>query len=335
MRVRSTPHTRNSAVRRSNFAALRGRPFWLALTELEREGDRSPDLVQLATSLAATLDRQRSENRPILPCFPGRVGWRVLEYLQAAGLPTVVIDVNCSAQDPRLKDAQLVRGDIREAEVLEQACVRNARGVLIMTKDDLTNIGAALMVRHLNADVRIVMRLFNQNLVTRLGKAFHDIFALSTSDLTAPLFALTALTGQALYTCAPRSSRELETYSVTGWVRYLEKHESDGDWHLELTRGSDSPRDSCLVVEIPPTLPDGLYGLARADLDRLLAGAPVTAAGEVTAPVRLRVIGPAFFDGEHRGGPDRRDQTDGSHGHCNLSARALWEIHPVYWVRPP
>ena len=26
MRVRSTPHTRNSAVRRSNFAALRGRP---------------------------------------------------------------------------------------------------------------------------------------------------------------------------------------------------------------------------------------------------------------------------------------------------------------------
>ncbi len=144
-----------------------------------------------------------------------------------------------------------------------------------------------------------------------------------------------ALTGQALYTCAPRSSRELETYSVTGWVRYLEKHESDGDWHLELTRGSDSPRDSCLVVEIPPTLPDGLYGLARADLDRLLAGAPVTAAGEVTAPVRLRVIGTAFFDGEHRGGPDRRDQTDGSHGHCNLSARALWEIHPVYWVRPP
>src|SRR3989454_10893387 len=65
-----------------------------------------------------------------------------------------------------------------------------------------------------------------------------------------------ALTGQALYTCAPRSGRELETYSVTGWVRYLEKHESDGDWHLELTRGSDSPRDTCIVVEIPPTLPD-------------------------------------------------------------------------------
>src|SRR5438105_2546429 len=136
--------------------------------------------------------------QPIILCGLGRVGWRVLEYLQAAGLPAVVVDVNCSAQDPRLKDARLVRGDIREKEVLEQAEVRHARGVLIMTKDDLTNIGAALMVRHLNAEVRIVMRLFNQNLVTRLGKAFHNIFALSTSDLTAPLFALTALTGQAL-----------------------------------------------------------------------------------------------------------------------------------------
>jgi len=41
------------------------------------------------------------------------------------------------------------------------------------------------------------------------------------------------------------------------------------------------------------------------------------------------------FSTESIAGPDRRDQTDGSHGHCNLSARGLWEIHPVYWVKPP
>ncbi len=148
-------------------------------------------------------------------------------------------------------------------------------------------------------------------------------------------WGLLPLTGKAQYRCATRSGRELQVYSVTGWVRYLEKREDDGDWHIELTRASDSPRDSCTVAEIPPTLPDGLYGLARADLDRLLAGAAVPPGGELTEPLRLRVIGPALFDGEHRGGPDRRDQTDGSHGHCNLSARGLWEIHPVYWVKPP
>ena len=34
-------------------------------------------------------------------------------------------------------------------------------------------------------------------------------------------------------------------------------------------------------------------------------------------------------------GPTRRDQTDGAHGRCNSSARALWELHPVYWIRQP
>jgi Trk K+ transport system NAD-binding subunit len=42
------------------------------------------------------------------------------------------------------------------------------------------------------------MRMFNQNLLTRLGKAVHNVHALSTSTMTAPLLALTAVTGQAL-----------------------------------------------------------------------------------------------------------------------------------------
>jgi Trk K+ transport system NAD-binding subunit len=136
--------------------------------------------------------------QPFVLCGLGRVGWRVLEYLQAAGMPVVVVDGQCSVNDPRLKNAQLIRGDFRDKEILEQAGVPQARGVLIITKDDITNIAAALMVRHLNPDVRVVVRLFNQNLVARLGKAFHNTFALSISHLTAPLFAISALTGQAL-----------------------------------------------------------------------------------------------------------------------------------------
>jgi hypothetical protein len=46
-----------------------------------------------------------------------------------------------------------------------------------------------------------------------------------------------------------------------------------------------------------------------------------------------RVIGAAFFNRKHRGGRAHRDQTDGSHGRGNSSARARWELHPVYWVR--
>ena len=54
------------------------------------------------------------------------------------------------------------------------------------------------MVRHVDRDVRIIVSLFNQNLVPRLGKAVNNTLALSVYRLTAPLFAFTALAGQAL-----------------------------------------------------------------------------------------------------------------------------------------
>src|SRR5260370_13186492 len=136
--------------------------------------------------------------QPIVLCGLGRVGWRVLEYLQAANLPVVIVDTTCHADDPRLRGVRLITGDCRRREILEAAGVAQARGVLILTGDDLLNISATLMVRALNPDVRIVLRMFNQNLMGRLGHAVRNIFALSTSMLTAPLLAMTAMTRQGL-----------------------------------------------------------------------------------------------------------------------------------------
>src|SRR5947209_5587453 len=136
----------------------------------------------------------------IVLCGLGRMGSRVLDYLLAAGMPVVVVDTVCKADDPRLRGARLAVGDCRRREVLEGAGVAGARGVLVLTNDDLVNVTTALAVRSLNRDVRIVVRMFNQNLLARLGKAVHNVFALSTSLLTAPILAMTALSGQALGT---------------------------------------------------------------------------------------------------------------------------------------
>ena len=135
---------------------------------------------------------------PIVLCGLGRVGGRVLEYLRAAGMPVVVVDTACRADDSRLQGVRLVSGDCRQREVLDAAGVAGARGVLILTGDDLLNVSATLMVRSLNPEVRVVLRMFNQNLLGRLGRTVHNVFALSTSLLTAPVLAATALTGQAL-----------------------------------------------------------------------------------------------------------------------------------------
>src|SRR5262245_21739240 len=115
------------------------------------------------------------ERRFIL-CGLGRVGSRVLDYLRAIGLAVVVVDYKCEPDDPRLGGATLIQGDCRRREVLEHAGVRAAQGVLILTSDDLVNISTALMVRSLNPNVRVVMRMFNENLLARLGKAVQNVY---------------------------------------------------------------------------------------------------------------------------------------------------------------
>lgn len=136
--------------------------------------------------------------RPVILCGLGRVGWRVLESLLATKQPVVVVDTNPPPDDPRLAGVTVVKGDCRDLAVLDKAGVKDARGVLILTSDDLVNVSAALLVRRLNADVRVVVRMFNQNLMTRLGAAVKNMVAASVSGLIAPLLALTAVTGDAL-----------------------------------------------------------------------------------------------------------------------------------------
>ena len=140
----------------------------------------------------------RTMDQPVIMCGLGRLGRRVLEYLRAAGMTVVVVDQKCDPADPSLQGLRVVTGDFRQAEVLEAAGLRQARGVLILTSDDLVNISTTLTARHQNPRVRIVVRMFNQNLIPRLGKAVENVFSLSVSGMTALLVALTALTGEAL-----------------------------------------------------------------------------------------------------------------------------------------
>src|SRR5438874_2524073 len=128
-------------------------------------------------------------NRPVVLCGLGRVGWRVLDSLRAAGLPTVVIDLNAAADDPRLAGVSVCKGDCRRPEVLEGAGVKDARAVVIVTSDDLVNISAALLVRRLNPTARVVVRMFNQNLISLFTGAVKNTIALSVSALIAPVLA--------------------------------------------------------------------------------------------------------------------------------------------------
>ncbi|MBM3982020.1 MAG: hypothetical protein FJ304_17510 [Planctomycetes bacterium] len=136
--------------------------------------------------------------RPVVLCGLGRVGRRVLDSLRGAGLPAVVVDLKAATGDARLAGATVITGDCREPDVLERAGIKDARAVVIVTSDDLVNISTALLVRKLNPAARVVVRMFNQNLITRFAGAVKNTVALSVSALIAPVIALTAVTGDAV-----------------------------------------------------------------------------------------------------------------------------------------
>jgi len=133
-----------------------------------------------------------------LICGLGRVGARVLEYLQAAGMRATVVDFKVDPSDPSLRGATAHRGDFRRVDVLRQAGLDRAKGVLILSSDDLANLSAALAIAGVRADIPIVVRMFNPTLIGRLGSLAGRVTALSTSQLTAPILSRIALTGAAL-----------------------------------------------------------------------------------------------------------------------------------------
>lgn len=139
-----------------------------------------------------------SREGPVIVCGLGRIGWPVLEYLKALGWHVVAIDLECSPDDPRLQGVEFIRGNYREPAILQKAGIAKAKGLILLANDDLTNLAACLEMRRINPEVRIVVRLFNENLVAKLGQTVANVIALSSSRLAGPLIASTALSGDVL-----------------------------------------------------------------------------------------------------------------------------------------
>ncbi|HKW41004.1 MAG TPA: hypothetical protein VJN39_07140 [Gemmatimonadales bacterium] len=126
--------------------------------------------------------------------------------------------------------------------------------------------------------------------------------------------------------CAPRTAKERRTYAVVGWVRVF-RLEADSDWHVELTSTAAAPLVGCIIAEIPPVRYGAVFARARAQLARALLSSAVSGRGYVRPPVRLRIVGAAFYDAWHL--------THGGHGDCNQQPGGLWELHPVFSVAAP
>jgi Trk K+ transport system NAD-binding subunit len=92
-----------------------------------------------------------------------------------------------------LRLERIAEGDCRDPDVLRDVGIMQATGVLLLSDSDLLNVEAALRIREIRKDIRIVSRIFQRHLARSLDDAIPNHYSLSDAVLAAPAFALAAI----------------------------------------------------------------------------------------------------------------------------------------------
>jgi Trk K+ transport system NAD-binding subunit len=76
--------------------------------------------------------------------------------------------------------------------------VDRARAIIIATNDDIANLEVAMDSRRMNKDIRILLRLFDQQVAQKIAGALTIDAAFSASALAAPIVAAMSLQAKVL-----------------------------------------------------------------------------------------------------------------------------------------
>jgi len=135
----------------------------------------------------------------------GNVGTSVTGQLHDLGFHVVCIDNNPSAPGipmARQLGLPVVIGDAFREETLRQAGLDTCLALVSVTSSDIVNLETALNARALREDLRIVLRLTDDDLAERLQKTIGNTISRSVPYLAAPAFAAAMLEHQVLRTIA-------------------------------------------------------------------------------------------------------------------------------------
>ncbi len=126
----------------------------------------------------------------------GRLGFHTFQLLRRLGEPVVVIERDANNQfleEARRDGSPLLIGDARREALLVDANIKHAKSIILASDDDMANLEIALDARKLNPNVRVVTRMFDQNVADKIRDGFNIHLAMSQSAISAPTFATCAL----------------------------------------------------------------------------------------------------------------------------------------------
>ena len=155
--------------------------------------------------LASTLDVNRKTiTDHVIVVGLGNVGTRIVGQLHDLGMRVICVDSNPNAQGAamaRRLGVPVVTGLASREETLRTAGIDTCRSLVSVTSADVVNLETALHARSLREDLRIVVRLFDDDLAVRLEKNLGgNVVSRSVSYLSAPSFAVAMLEHQVLRT---------------------------------------------------------------------------------------------------------------------------------------
>jgi Trk K+ transport system NAD-binding subunit len=133
----------------------------------------------------------------------GSVGTRVLRQLTDLGMDVVAIDRNADARGAKVAQqlgVPVIVADAAIEETLRAAGVDACQALVVVSTDDPTNLQAALNARAVRPDLRVVLRLFDDDFARRVQNAFNINISRSVSRLAAPAFAASMLDRDVLAT---------------------------------------------------------------------------------------------------------------------------------------
>ncbi len=106
----------------------------------------------------------------------GHLGFHVVQHLKGAmNQPMAVIELNPTADlihAVQEMDIPIIHDDASRESALEAAGVRRANSIILCTQNDAVNLKIALKARSLNPDIRVIIRIFDDDFAQALTKQF-------------------------------------------------------------------------------------------------------------------------------------------------------------------
>ena len=168
-------------------------------------------------------------NKHIILVGLGHLGYRVVQHLHDMGEQVAVVELNPQADlfaAAQKMNVPVISGDASREATLTDAGVQRAKSIILCVQDDALNLKTALKSRSLNPNIKVVIRIFDDEFADELQSQF-GFNALSGTAIAAPAFAASAtgaditnpinIEGESLslarLTIAPHSALEGRTVS--------------------------------------------------------------------------------------------------------------------------